>query len=76
MWQWDSTVPFNLANLKECLDLRMAGEVDAKLYTGKGIAFFLSSLVAKMILIFLVCEFVATDVTLTIPRKRSMYKVM
>ncbi|XP_037793985.1 uncharacterized protein LOC119589451 [Penaeus monodon] len=35
MWQWDSTVPFNLANLKECLDLRMAGEVDAKLYTAK-----------------------------------------
>ncbi|ROT67041.1 multiple banded antigen [Penaeus vannamei] len=35
MWQWDSTVPFNIANLKECLDLRKAGEVDAKHYTGK-----------------------------------------
>ncbi|XP_042889192.1 uncharacterized protein LOC122264382 [Penaeus japonicus] len=35
MWQWDSTVPFNLANLQECLSLRESGAVEDKLYTGK-----------------------------------------
>ncbi|XP_063596143.1 uncharacterized protein LOC134773003 [Penaeus indicus] len=35
MWQWDSTVPFNLANHRECLRLRSSGLAEEKIYYGK-----------------------------------------
>ncbi|XP_042889249.1 uncharacterized protein LOC122264428 [Penaeus japonicus] len=35
MWQWDSTVPFNLANLQECRSLRSSGLAEQSIYHGK-----------------------------------------
>ncbi|XP_037793986.1 uncharacterized protein LOC119589452 [Penaeus monodon] len=35
IWQWDSTVPFNLANFQECLELRKLGVAKEKIYTGR-----------------------------------------
>ncbi|XP_037793920.1 uncharacterized protein LOC119589375 [Penaeus monodon] len=35
MWQWDSTVPFNLANHRECLRLRSSGLAEENIYYGK-----------------------------------------
>nr|XP_027239244.1 uncharacterized protein LOC113830238 [Penaeus vannamei] len=35
MWQWDSTVPFNLANHRECLLLRSSGLHEENMYFGR-----------------------------------------
>ncbi|KAG7161830.1 uncharacterized protein LOC121874669 [Homarus americanus] len=34
-WQWDTTLPFNLANLKECQALRRAGFYNHSFYKGR-----------------------------------------